>query len=167
MSCHNCGNKTSSRHKPTSSVFVDIDKDRVPQNTEINMPGPAPQVGNGFGPPGANDAFAAFLEAKRLTYEQLTERRLFQQRMVEKQQEQIMGEMSDSMRQVHVDELIAVANCDKAGIPGMTPVQAIVLLKETLERSDFSFIAPLYPGLVEAVTIRYDEIVTNRLPTRA
>lgn len=166
MSCHNCGKNKPSRHNP-QPFFGDIDKDIKSSGVEINMPIESPQAGKGFGAPGEaqNNAFSAFLEAKRMSYRELTERKLFQQRMLDNQQEQIMLEMSDAMRQIHIDELVAVVNHDKAGIPGMSSEQAIVILNETLARADFAFIHPLYPGLKEAVSKRFEEIEANRLPT--
>lgn len=154
MVCRNCGSGQS-RHGN-----IDVGT----TNAEIGQSVP----GAGFLPDDNKtfDPMMAFISAKSLTYQEMADRREFQQRMAEQQQEQLFLEMSDAMKQIHIDELIAVANCDKMGVPGMTPQQAIVALQETLSREDFSFVDELYPGLREAVRKKYRDLIVDRLPVR-
>jgi len=110
------------------------------------------------------DPLAALMAAQKMTYEDLTNRRLMQQRMIKRQSESILAEMTDAMRRVHIDELIGVANAERLSLPGMTPAQAIVALQEALGRPDFAFIEDVYPGLTAAVSSRYQKVVERRLP---
>jgi len=146
MSCKGCGDKPS-RHVPISG---DIDSKPPARGF---TPDPA------SGPPG--DPFMAFLAAKNMSYEQMVEKKLFQQRLMEQQEEQLLGEMTEAMRRRHVDELVGVINSEKLTVPGMTPGQAVIALKKTLERDNFSFISSVYPKLKSVIDHRYATLVAG------
>lgn len=149
MTCRDCDDENKvSRHAPQGTA------EPAPGFT----PGPTP-------PGGAEDPFAAFFAAKSMSYEELSSRKAFRQQLMEQQSEQVMEQMTDAMRQLHIDELVGVANCEKMAVPGMTPGQAIVALKETLSRTEFYFIENLYPGLNNVVNKRFAKIQEERLPT--
>lgn len=167
MGCKGCEKKTS-RYSNLTKMPADIDtvEEVLPSKP---APGFSPPVGEApidYNNPQQQDPFASFFAARALSYEELTARRQFQQNVMEQQAEQVMLQMTDDMKQVHIDELIAVVNCEKMSVPGMTPQQAIVSLQETLEREDFSFIEVLYPGLKGAVNAQYISIISTRLPGR-
>jgi len=103
----------------------------------------------------------AFLAAKNMSYEQMVEKKLFQQRLMEQQEEQLLGEMTEAMRRRHVDELVGVINSEKLTVPGMTPGQAVIALKKTLERDNFSFISSVYPKLKSVIDHRYATLVAG------
>jgi hypothetical protein len=148
MGCRNCGNK-SERH--TAAVTSDVIE--------------AGSTGKGFAPPVTNaDPMEAMLAAKQLSYEQLTERREFHQRMILKNSDSLLEEMTDAMRRVHVDELISVYNGALLSLPGITPSQAVMTLHRLLQRTDFAFIEELYPGLTAAVNERRRRIMSDQLP---
>ena len=112
------------------------------------------------------DAMTAFFTAKQYSYKELKERQDFTKDAARKQSDHIMSEMTDAMRQIHLEELIATANSDMMSIPGMTSDQAVVAIKDSLDRDAFTFVAELYPGLREAVEARYEVIVAGFLPGR-
>lgn len=167
MVCRGCGDKKS-------RYAVGSDVDAVPTARPVaNLPGagsveiPAP----GFASTPAEaeaarqtDPLSAFVAAKGMSYEEMVERKRLQFKFLTQQEEQIMSEMTDAMRRVHIDELISVANFQRMGIPGMTPEQAIVALKDSMERPDFSNVLQHYPGLKEAVDKRYRELEDKMLP---
>ena len=171
MSCRNCGNKASryDRQPPILKGNMDGSVETVSRNTENTE---APHTGPGFvpvpdlpdSPEEGIDPLTALFAAKKMSYEELTDRRKFQQQVVLDGQERILEQMTESMKRVHAEELIAVANCEKMALPGMHPGQAIIALREALARSDFRFMEDLYPGLTEAVEVRYQELQKNRLP---
>lgn len=155
MTCRDCNDENeSSRHTPI------VDQPTVEPAPGFTPESISPQPG------GSEDPFAAFFAARNMSYKDLTSRKEFRQQLMEQQSEQVMGQMTDAMRQLHVDELIGVANCEKMAVPGMTPGQAIVALKETLLRPEFHFIESMYPGLNVAVDKRFVRIQEERLPTR-
>ena len=168
MGCRGCGEK-SSRYSNMPKMTGDVDgaiaapgfqpdPNSTPSGRKVAMPSPPS--------PGENDPMGSFLAAKSLSYEEMRDRIEFQQKLMESQQEQVMLQMTDAMRQIHIDELVAVVNCEKMAVPGMTEGQAIMALHEALQREDFSFITELYPGLKEAVSERYIEIQSQKLPSR-
>jgi hypothetical protein len=112
------------------------------------------------------DPMSAFFSAKQFTYEELKERQDFTRKAAQQQSDHIMSEMTDAMKQIHLEELIATANSDMMSIPGMTSDQAVVAIKDALDRKNFAFVETLYPGLREAVEKRYVEIEARRLPGR-
>ncbi len=143
------------------------DENKTSRHASQPEAGPAPGFTPSPAPSGdTQDPFAAFFAAKNMSYEDLSARKAFRQQLMEQQSEQVMEQMSDAMRQLHIDELIGVANCEKMAVPGMTPGQAVVALKETLSRAEFSFIEDLYPGLSAAVDKRFAQIQEERLPPR-
>lgn len=112
------------------------------------------------------DPMSAFFSAKQFSYEELKQRQDFTREAAKKQADHIMSEMTDAMRQIHLEELIATANSDMMSIPGMAADQAIVALKDALDRDNFAFVETLYPGLKEAVASRYEIISMSFLPGR-
>lgn len=155
MSCRDCGDKHSRYDKKVPSN-VDETGNRAQQVRD------AP----GFNAGPASDPFTSFFAAQKMTYEELGEQRRLHWQMIEQQTEQVFSQMTDAMRQIHVDELVAVVNCEKMSMPGMTSGQAIASLAEALERDDFSFVKDLYPGLKEVVTVRMEEVVSRKIPGR-
>ena len=113
-----------------------------------------------------SDPMSAFFSAKQFTYEELKERQNFSRDAAKKQSEHIMSEVTDAMKQIHLEELIATANCEMMSIPGMTSDQAIVAIHDALNRNNFYFVETLYPGLKEAVAARLSVIESNKLPGR-
>lgn len=162
MTCRDCDKKTS-RHARIHTMPKDLDQTepRLGQGFSVEDPlgGQTPNQG----PP---DPFTTFLAARNLSYDDIMARKQFQQEILEKQSEAVMAQMTNDMRQVHLEELIAVVNCEGMSVPGMSPGQAIVVLKESLDKKEFSFADDLYPGLREVVTERYVEIRAQRLPGR-
>lgn len=112
------------------------------------------------------DPMSAFFSAKQFTYDELKSRQTFSKEAAEKQADHIMDEMTDAMKQIHLEELIATANNDPLSIPGMSAEQAIVSIKRALDRDNFFFVETLYPGLKEAVHKRYEVIESTKLPGR-
>ena len=137
---------------------VDQNKYSIERNQPRQTP---PQEG---GPQA--DAFSTFFAARNMSYEELTARRKMQQEMMRKEAEETAGLMTDAMRQANIDVLVSVANYGMTGMPGMTPDQAVLVLRESLARPDHAKIKPLYPGLEEAVEKRYASLKTNLLPER-
>lgn len=123
-----------------------------------------------YGPQGTMnqpvDPMSIFFSAKQYSYEELKSRQDFSREAAKQQSAHIMSEMTDAMKQIHLEELIATANCDMMSIPGMTSDQAVVAIKDALDRNNFAFVSTLYPGLKEAVDARYAIIEANRLPGR-
>jgi hypothetical protein len=151
MTCRDCGNKSKSRHEIKSAPLaqsIEEAKAAIEQEHQMNP----------------MDPMAALIAAKKMSYEDITERKLMQQRMLMKQSEAMYAEMTEAMRRVHVDELISVVNHSRFSLPGMTSGQAIVALHDILAREEFSFISDIYPGLREAVGHRYAELKDNLLP---
>ena len=128
----------------------------------IEAPSTKPHQEN---PPPDADPFSAFYAARSMSYEELTARRKMQREMMRKEAEHTETLMTDAMRRSNLDVLISVANYEAAGVPGMTPDQAIIVLKETLNRPEYTTIKTLYPGLEEAVLKRYADIESKLLPT--
>lgn len=146
MSCKGCGDKPSRYALPGG----DVDHQ--------------PQAGAGFAPSGPPDPLMEFVASKNVSYEEFVERQRFHQRLMEQQHNQMLVEMTDAMRRKYIDELVGVANADKIGAPGLSPDQAVVALKEVLDRPEFSFISDIYPNLRPAVASRYEEIKARALP---
>jgi hypothetical protein len=146
MVCRDCGDKTKNRYQ----------SETPPPVSE------APQTGF----KGHVDPYDALIATKKFSYEELKERNSLQNKMMEDQANRITEQMSDAMRQIYIDEMISVANCEKMTHQGITPDQAIVTLATILEKPQFSFVDDLYPGLREAVEVRYTEIQSKRLPCR-
>jgi len=163
MTCRDCDKKTS-RHAKIHTMPKDLDQAEPQLGRGFSVEDPlGGQVPPDQGPP---DPFTTFLAARNLSYDEIMARKKLQLEILEKQSEVVMAQMTDDMRQIHLEELIAVVNCEGMSVPGMTPGQAIVVLKESLDKEEFSFAGDLYPGLREAVEKRYVEIVAQRLPGR-
>ena len=158
MGCRDYGDKPS-RH---SQKVGPTDVDQVPERQPIPGVSPINSVRDPSNTP--TDPYAAFLAAKSQSYEEMKQKREFHQRLMDSQQAQLVAEMSDAMRRIHVDELISVVNCDKMGVPGMTPGQAVTALHDHLACAEFKFIEDLYPGLTKAVEAHYSELLLRRLP---
>ena len=150
MSCRGCDEKAS-RYGGSKINTGDVDNRMNTPNGSMAQP---------------VDPMSAFISAKHFTYEELKERQDFSQKAAWQQSEHILGEMTDAMRPVHLEELVVTANSERLSIPGMSTDQAIVTIKDILDRPDFTFVSTLYPGLKEAVECRYKVIVENRLPIR-
>ena len=152
MGCRGCSEKTS-RYGGVKMEGGDVDTNiptgPIPGATEMAQP---------------TDPMSIFLSAKSYSYEELKERQEFSRRAAKQQSDHIMGEMTDAMKQVHLEELISTANSDIMSIPGMTKDQAVVNIRDALSRPDFAHVSTLYPGLKEAVDSRYEIIVKNALP---
>ena len=167
MSCRDCGKKANRYgNKPVGGNLDALSANRVPVQEEIPGKGFKADFSNEEleRAAAAGDPLMQFTAAKSKTYEELATRRQLEQRLIKSQSDAMLGEMTEAMKRVHVDELISVANADRLSLPGMTPAQAIVALQELLEREDFSFIENHYEGLTAAVKERYEELVSRRLP---
>jgi hypothetical protein len=158
MGCKDCSDKTS-RYGGLKMDAGDIDTQAPPQGTPKGNP-----AASGMAQP--TDPMSIFLSAKAYSYVELKERQEFSRRAAIQQADHIMKEMTDAMRQVHLEELIATANSDIMSIPGMTSDQAIVSIKMSLDRPDFEYVTTLYPGLKEAIELRHATIIANALPGR-
>jgi len=112
------------------------------------------------------DPMSAFYTAKKMTYEELKSRQKLSTMSAKSQSDGILSEMSDAMKQVHLEELIDTANAKQMSIPNMTADQAVVAIVGIINRGDFLFLDTLYPGLREMATRRYDTIRSNMLPGR-
>lgn len=154
MGCKGCSEKTS-RYGGTKMEAGDVDDQK--------SAGPIPGASNMAQP---TDPMSIFMSAKSFSYEELKERQDFSRRAAQSQADHIMSEMTDAMRQVHLEELIATANSDIMSIPGMTSDQAVVSIKTSLDRPDFTYVETLYPGLKEAVDARHAIIIAKSLPGR-
>ena len=153
MSCKGCGDKTVSRYGEVIN--------------QAPPPPGGPQDPLGSGKPGDPiDPFSSFYAARGLSYEELTTRREMSQRMLRQAAEEMLVHMSEPMKQVHIDELISVVNCETDTVPGMTPNQALVALNRLIDRDSWQEAFSYYPGLKEEVKKRYQELTANRLPTR-
>jgi len=152
MACKGCEDKVS-RYGGVKMEGGDMDSEEraFAQQGSMNQP---------------VDPMSAFFSAKQFSYEELKERQDFSRDAAKQQSEHIMSEMTDAMKQIHLEELITTANCDLMSIPGMTSDQAIVAIHDALNRSNFDFVETLYPGLKETVAKRYAVIESNRLPGR-
>jgi hypothetical protein len=133
---------------------------------ELNSAGAAPKQAAAQNNMDGADPFATFFAARDASYEELKAREEAQQKRMDAEGEVAMSYMTDAMRQIHIEQLIAMANCEKTGLPGMSPGQAVVALKELLARDDHKFVDNLYPGLRAAVDTRYAEVIARRLPGR-
>lgn len=151
MGCRGCSEKESRYGGNKAMGTGDIDKNIHRQEDSMAQP---------------MDPMSAFFSAKQFSYEELKQRQDFTREAAKKQADHIMSEMTDAMRQVHLEELIATANSDLMSIPGMTSDQAVVSIKDALDRDNFIFVETLYPGLKEAVAVRYETIVAAYLPGR-
>lgn len=153
MGCRGCDGKDS-RYGGTKIMTGDVDKEAYkPKGSMAQQQQPM-------------DAMSAFFSAKQFTYQELKERQDFTRAAAKQQADHIMSEMTDAMRQIHLEELIATANSDMMSIPGMNADQAVVAIKDALDRDSFSFVETLYPGLREAVEARYAAISASFLPGR-
>lgn len=152
MACRGCEDKVS-RYGGVKMGEGDIDNRENNHMSQGSMQHPS-------------DPMSAFFSAKHFSYEELKERQDFSKEAAKKQSEHIMSEMTDAMKQIHLEELIATANSEMMSIPGMTSDQAVVAIKDALDRHNFKFVETLYPGLKEAVNSRYTVIINNRLPVR-
>jgi len=159
MGCRGCSEKAS-RYGGTKMEAGDVDEKKTPSRIPT---GPIPGASNMAQP---TDPMSIFMSAKNFSYEELKERQDFSRRAAQSQSDLIMSEMTDAMRQIHLEELIATANSDVMSIPGMTSDQAIVAIKSSLDRPDFAYVETLFPGLREAVEKRNAVIVANALPGR-
>ena len=163
MGCRNCGDKSSQRHAPTVVVSGDVDSGR--QLVEQ----PAIRTAKAFTPdpdeplPMPPSPHQAFIEAKTLTYEDISRRNDEQLRRAGMEVESMYLEMTDAMRQFHVMSLLAVANYENMAMPGVTPDQAIVALKSALDRDDFNNINGMYPTLKAKVNIRCQELMDKKI----
>lgn len=157
MGCRGCEDKPS-RYGGVKMENGDMDRDQ--QQQQMGERQPQSSVAQ------PTDPMSAFFSAKQFTYEELKGRQEFSRTASKQQSDHIMGEMTDAMRQIHLEELLATANCDEMSIPGMSGDQAIVALKIALDRPDFFFVNSLYPDLKGAVDVRYSDIVAKRLPGR-
>jgi hypothetical protein len=153
MGCRGCEDKPS-RYGGVKMENGDMDRE---QQNEYQQQGTMNQPA---------DPMSAFFSAKQFSYEELKSRQEFSMTAAKQQSDHIMGEMTDAMRQIHLEELIATVNCDEMSIPGMAPDHAIVAMKRALDREDFFFVMSLYPELKAAVAVRYEVILSNRLPGR-
>ena len=168
MGCRGCGDKANRQ----MGVKGDLDARPPAPDTVTSNVNQGSFVGKGFKEmptadpqvPPMNDPISALVAAQKMSYEELTARRTMQQRMIKSQGDAILAEMTDAMKRVHVDELIGVANADLLALPGMTPAQAVIALRDVLSRDDFAFVEDLYPGLNEAVNKRYEKLRAERLP---
>ena len=161
MTCRGCNEKTS-RYTGLPRMTRDVDEARAGTGFMIEDPLGGQEVEQGKSP----DPITTFLAARNLSYEDIISRKNFQRDILLKQAEAVMDQMTDAMRQVHIDELIGVVNCDKMAVPGMSPGQAIMALRQCLDRKEFSFVDELYPGLREAVDEQHAKIQANSLPRR-
>lgn len=162
MSCNNCGDKTSLRHKPTVVVSGDIDSKPTTTNT-INASADSPVTGKSFTPENQITPHEAFVQAKSLDFEVIINRQRAQQKRAIMEVESMYQEMTDAMRQFHIVSLVAVANYENLAMPGVSPDQAVVALKEALDREDFIKINELYPQLKSNVALRYEELMSKRI----
>jgi hypothetical protein len=151
MGCKGCDDKVSRYGGVKMSGDMDDNNQTYVQQGSMNQP---------------VDPMSAFFSAKQFSYEELKERQDFSRDAARKQSSHIMDEMTDAMKQIHLEELIATANCELMSIPGMTADQAIVSIKDALDRDNFHFVETLYPGLKEAVGVRFAAIQVNRIPGR-
>lgn len=167
MTCRNCGDKSSNRHNPTAVVRSgDVD-----QISEVVQPASV-RTGKSFAPdPSLPEAppqmssnpHEAFMQAKALSYEDILKMQEDQHRRASLEIESMYKEMTPAMRRYHVVSLLAVANYENLSMPGVTPDQAIVALKEALDRPDFNEINELYPNLKGQVELRYNDLVKKRI----
>lgn len=153
MACKGCDEKESRYGGAKIMSNGDVDRDAYQQKGSMAQQQP-------------QDPMSAFFSAKQFTYEELKERQDFTRSAARQQADHIMSEMTDAMRQIHLEELIATANSDMMSIPGMNADQAIVAIKDALDRESFAFVETLYPGLRELVEARYEALAAQFLPGR-
>ncbi len=168
MGCNNCG-KSSLRHSPKVVVSGDMDKN-VPaaQNLE---PAVAVRPGKSFTSeegttevrPAAMTSQEAFEVAKSYTFDQIIEKQARDQQASAAHIESMYRQMTEHMRHFHIVSLLSVANYENLAMPGVSPDQAVIALKEALDREDFSDINMLYPSLKEKVAARYNELMQKRI----
>ncbi len=162
MTCNNCGNKASMRHNPTVIVKGgDVDAPKIVKPETV-------QAGKSFTPDHnipdmAPNPQEAFIQAKSLSFEDIMKRQGDQQKRVKLEIESAYKEMTNAMRHFHIVNLLSVANYENGGPQGISPDQAIVALKESLEREDFNDINTMYPTLRSQVLKRYDMLMLNKI----
>jgi hypothetical protein len=109
------------------------------------------------------DPAEAFQEAQKMSYTELAGRRAEQRRLVKEHTTLALGQMSEAMKRIHIEELILIADCDALS-QGAAPAQAVVALHCALEDMDhFDFIDGIYPELRAKVKVKYEAIVRDRL----
>lgn len=176
MPCNGCGNKSTRHDPPVLEKDIDEQKSRsiseltqgsftVKQVNQESPPKKEAFVEDESPPPTSEPLgpYEAFQGAKKLSFEEIMYRAGVQQKAVESEIDKAFSEMTQPMRQYHIMTLLSVANYENMNSHGVTPEQAIVGLKEALEREDFNFINNLYPHLKPQVLKRYQELVEKRI----
>jgi hypothetical protein len=171
MGCSNCGDKKSARH---NVPYVSAATHPSVQTGAGSFTSTRPSIvaeqqvspGKSFKPDQnltEESPFVAFLEAQNLSYEEIMARQKERVKFAQEQSEVAIAQMSSNMRRVYVELLVDVANGDLMSMGSMTPDQAIVGLKQLLDRTDFAEVKTLYPNLQPQVLARYEEIVQRRI----
>lgn len=140
MGCRNCDEKES-RH--STEVRAQAYEQKPPRG-DIDRPQAAP----GFtGDPTAEERYQAFEQVKTMSYEELCAARVKKNEFMNLQAEHALKQMTDAMRRTHVEQLVAIINCEEINPMGMVPGAAVRVLNKILARDDFSFITAIYPNL--------------------
>ena len=156
MSCRGCDDKTS-RYGGVKIKGGDVDMSTEISEEEYARRGAMTQP---------TDPMSAFFSAQQMSYEELKNRQDFSRNAAKTQADHIINEMTDAMKQVHIEELISTANSDLMSIPNMTPDQALVSLHDIISKGSIHFLDSLYPGLREEVEKRYSSLRADALPGR-
>src|SRR3972149_10273497 len=138
MGCNKCGDKSQSRYGSGETKQVEY---KTAQEQELAMRGE--QV--------RQQLDSAVEKIRALSYEQLKESRMKQIQSVREAEDVRLKETTEAMKQVYVEELIAIVNGEDVLPTGTSPLQALVRLNRFLQRQDFSFMNKLYPTLATQV----------------
>jgi len=176
MGCNNCNERASTRHNAPQARVAGNSEAQIPAGSFFPTPpknvaeqqiSPGKSFSNSTAqqPPAPQqaDPFAAFLEAQSLSYEEIMTRQQERVQFAKEQSELAISQMSESMRRVYVELLVDVANGDLMSMGAMTPEQAIIGLKQLLDREDFNLVRKMHPELQVQVEDRYLEIMKKRI----
>lgn len=164
MGCRNCDEKES-RYKTVTKVNPETgarvtEYEQQPPKGDIDRSQPAP----GFTTePSAQDRYQAFEQVKTMSYKELCSARAKKNEFMNLQAEHALKGMTDAMRQTHVEQLVAIVNCEEVNPMGMVPGAAVRVLNKLLEREDFSFILTIYPNLKDTIDALFADVVLHSI----
>jgi hypothetical protein len=146
MGCSNCGDKNAgNRHKENIPIITTTKDQGEPAKAAPSSPG------------------EAFETARLLSYEELTDRTKASQELMDKHSEEAICNMTDHMKRFHIESLLGIYNLDITSMTGLSPNQALVGLKTTLDREDFKCVRDMYPTLKEQVDQKVEVLMQDRI----